>query len=33
MASIKEKYSPLKEVEEGMPKSKLAFKYGIPKNM
>ena len=30
--SIKEKYSALKEVEEGKSKSKVALKYGIPKN-
>ena len=29
---IKEKYSALKEVEEGKPKYKVALKYGVLKN-
>ena len=30
--SIKDKYSALKEVEDGKTKSQVAAKYGIPKN-
>ena len=30
--SIKEKYTALKEVEEGLSKSQVAMKYGIPKS-
>ena len=30
--SIKERYTALKEVEEGLSKSHVAMKYGIPKN-
>ena len=30
--SIKDKYSALKEVEDGKTKSQIAAKYGIPKN-
>ena len=30
--SIKERYAALKEVEEGLSKSQVAMKYGIPKN-
>ena len=30
--SIKDKYSTLKEVEDGKTKSQVAAKYGIPKN-
>ena len=30
--SIKDKYNALKEIGDGNPKSKVALKYGIPKN-
>ena len=30
--SVKDKYSALKEVEDGKTKSQVAAKYGIPKN-
>ena len=30
--SVKDKYKALKEVEEDKSKSKVALKYGVPKN-